>query len=60
MTHKAPPRMSGAERAVVLRRMGDLVAVRKDELLRIEVRDNGKPLPERFWDIEDTAGVSRF
>ncbi|MFC0201825.1 aldehyde dehydrogenase family protein [Paracoccus rhizosphaerae] len=54
------PRMSGADRAAVLRRMGDLIAERKDELARIEVQDNGKPLPEAVWDIEDTAGVFHF
>ncbi|MEE2861429.1 MAG: aldehyde dehydrogenase family protein [Pseudomonadota bacterium] len=54
------PRMSGADRAAVLRRMGDLIAERKDELARIEVQDNGKPLPEAIWDIEDTAGVFHF
>ena len=54
------PRMSGAERAAVLRRMGDEIAARADELARIEVQDNGKPLPEAVWDIEDTAGVFHF
>ncbi|OWV40938.1 aldehyde dehydrogenase family protein [Mameliella alba] len=54
------PRMSGAERAACLRRMGDLIAARTDALARIEVQDNGKPLPEAVWDIEDTAGVFHF
>lgn len=54
------PRMSGAERAAVLRRMGDEIAARTDEIARIEVQDNGKPLPEAVWDIEDTAGVFHF
>jgi betaine-aldehyde dehydrogenase len=54
------PRMSGAERAAVLRRMGDAIASRTDELARMEVRDNGKPLPEAVWDIEDTAGCFHF
>ncbi|TRW97918.1 aldehyde dehydrogenase family protein [Paracoccus sp. M683] len=54
------PRMTGAERGAVLRRMGDLIAARRDELARIEVRDNGKPLPEANWDIDDTAGVFHF
>ncbi|KGJ05462.1 betaine-aldehyde dehydrogenase [Paracoccus halophilus] len=58
--HGPWPRMSGAERASVLRRMGDEIAARKDELARLEVRDNGKPLPEAVWDIEDTAGVFHF
>ena len=54
------PRMSGAERATVLRRIGDAIATRMDELARMEVRDNGKPLPEAVWDIEDTAGCFHF
>lgn len=54
------PRMSGAERAVVLRKMGDEITARTDELARMEVLDNGKPLPEAVWDIEDTAGVFHF
>jgi len=54
------PRMSGAERAAILRKMGDEIARRTDELARLEVRDNGKPLPEAVWDIEDTAGCFHF
>lgn len=54
------PRMSGAERAVILRKMGDAITARVDELARMEVLDNGKPLPEAVWDIEDTAAVFHF
>ena len=54
------PRMSGKERGAVLRKMGDIIAARVDELARLEVLDNGKPLPEAVWDIEDTAGVFHF
>lgn len=54
------PRLSGAERAAVLHRMGDAIAARRDELARLEVQDNGKPLPEALWDIDDTAGVFHF
>ena len=53
-------RMGGAERAVFLRKMGDEIAARTDELARLEVLDNGKPLPEAVWDIEDTAGCFQF
>lgn len=52
--------MSGAERAVILRKMGDEIVARTDALARLEVRDNGKPLPEAVWDIEDTAGCFHF
>ncbi len=53
-------RMSGTERAVILRRMGDEITACTDELARLEMRDNGKPLPEAVWDIEDTAGCFHF
>lgn len=54
------PKMSGTERAKFLRAIGNRVDERKDELARIEVMDNGKPLPEAIWDMEDTAGCFRF
>lgn len=54
------PRMTGTERAAILRNMGDEIAARTNELARMEVLDNGKPLPEAVWDIEDTAGVFHF
>jgi betaine-aldehyde dehydrogenase len=54
------PRMTGAERGAVLTRMADLIAARIEDLAQLEVRDNGKPLPEARWDIEDTAGVFRY
>ena len=38
--------MTGKDRAAVLRKMGDEIVRRTDELARIEVRVNGKPLPE--------------
>lgn len=54
------PRWTGAQRAQVLRRIADGIRVRQDELAAIEVRDNGKPLPEAQWDIADTAGCFDF
>ncbi|MBO3278105.1 aldehyde dehydrogenase family protein [Pseudomonas schmalbachii] len=54
------PRLSGAERAAVLRRIAQGIRDRQDELARLEVRDNGKPLPEALWDIGDTAGCFDF
>jgi betaine-aldehyde dehydrogenase len=47
---------NGRERAGYLRAMAKGIAERTDELARLEVLDNGKPLPEAIWDIEDTAG----
>ena len=40
------PRWTGAQRAQVLRRIAEGIRARQDELAAIEVRDNGKPLPE--------------
>lgn len=58
--HGPWPKLSGAERAAYLRRIADIILSRKEELARIEVRDNGKPLPEAIWDMEDTAGCFSF
>ncbi|QYY80478.1 aldehyde dehydrogenase family protein [Pseudomonas germanica] len=54
------PRWTGAQRAQVLRRIADGIRTRQDALAAIEVRDNGKPLPEALWDIADTAGCFDF
>ncbi|MFT5519765.1 MAG: betaine-aldehyde dehydrogenase [Enterobacterales bacterium] len=54
------PRMSGAERAIILRKMAAIINERLDELATIEMHDNGKPFPEAQWDIEDTAGTFEF
>ncbi|WP_448090646.1 aldehyde dehydrogenase family protein [Pseudomonas azerbaijanoccidentalis] len=50
------PRLKGGERAKVLRRIAQSIRERQQELAAIEVRDNGKPLPEALWDIADAAG----
>ncbi|KAE8987207.1 Betaine aldehyde dehydrogenase 2 [Phytophthora rubi] len=47
---------TGAERAVYLRNMSKLVAKRIDALSRLETLDNGKPLAEAVWDMEDVSG----
>ncbi len=47
---------TGAERAVWLEAIAEGIAARRDELARLEVLDNGKPLPEALWDIDDAAG----
>jgi betaine-aldehyde dehydrogenase len=54
------PKMSGRERAAILRKMGDIINERVTELAELEVQNNGKPLPEAVWDVEDTAGCFHF
>jgi betaine-aldehyde dehydrogenase len=54
------PRMSGSERAGVLRKIAKGIRDRLPELARLEVLDNGKPLPEALWDLGDAAGCFEF
>jgi betaine-aldehyde dehydrogenase len=54
------PRMTGSERARYLRAIAGQVREKKDFLARLEVRDNGKPLPEAAWDMDDVAGCFDF
>ncbi|MEK0086154.1 aldehyde dehydrogenase family protein [Benzoatithermus flavus] len=54
------PRLSGAERARYLRAIAAGIRARQGELARLEVIDNGKPLPEAEWDIADAAGCFEF
>jgi betaine-aldehyde dehydrogenase len=48
-------RTTGRERAVILRAIGAAIDAEKQALAEIEVRDNGKPLPEALWDVGDAA-----
>lgn len=50
------PKTTGKERAKYLRAIADGIRSRLPELARLEVLDNGKPLPEAEWDIGDAAG----
>jgi betaine-aldehyde dehydrogenase len=54
------PQMTGAKRATILRAIASGIRERQDTLAELEVRDNGKPLPEAQWDIADTAGCFDF
>lgn len=47
---------TGSQRAVYLRRIANLIREKLEDLSVLEVRDNGKPLPEARWDIGDAAG----
>lgn len=61
--HAAFPRWkktSGREHADFLRAIAAQIKARRAELARTEVLDNGKPLPEALWDIDDAAGCFEF
>jgi betaine-aldehyde dehydrogenase len=58
--HGPWPRLSGAERATVLRAIAQGIRDRLPDLARMEVIDNGKPLPEAEWDLGDAAGCFDF
>jgi len=49
------PELSGKKRAEYLHRIASLIRDKQQVLAELEVRDNGKPLPEALWDIGDTA-----
>lgn len=49
-------RTTGRERAAYLRAFAQCIRRERERLARLEVRDNGKPLPEALWDIDDAAG----
>ncbi|MGH8210404.1 MAG: aldehyde dehydrogenase family protein [Steroidobacteraceae bacterium] len=58
--HGPWPRFTGAQRARYLRAIAKAILARKYELARLEVLDNGKPLPEADWDVTDAAGCFDF
>ncbi|MFD2174016.1 aldehyde dehydrogenase family protein [Rhodobacter lacus] len=47
--------LSGATRAAMLRLVAKGLRARLAEIAALEVRDNGKPLPEAEWDVGDAA-----
>jgi len=52
--------LSGAERAKYLDAIAEAVKRRKPELAELESRDNGKPLPEALWDLDDVSGTYTY
>jgi len=54
------PHLTGSERSRYLRAIATTIVTRKEELSRLEVLDNGKPLPEADWDVADAAGCFEF
>jgi betaine-aldehyde dehydrogenase len=53
-------KLSGAERAKYLRAIAAGIRARQAEIARLEVIDNGKPLPEADCDVGDAAGCFDF
>ncbi|KAJ7956287.1 Betaine aldehyde dehydrogenase [Quillaja saponaria] len=51
---------SGAVRAKYLRAIAAKITKRKSELANLEAIDNGKPLDEAAWDIDDVAGCFEY
>jgi betaine-aldehyde dehydrogenase len=51
---------AGAERAGFLRTIAKGIEEQRQQLSRIEVADNGKPLAEALWDIDDAAGCFAY
>ena len=48
-------RTSGRDRAGYLGAIASKIEEQKQAIAEIEVRDNGKPLPEALWDVGDAA-----
>ena len=44
---------TGKQRAVILRKLSEIITLRKDELIRLDSLDQGKPLRESEADIND-------
>ena len=51
---------SGAQRAAVLRKLGDIITSRKNELARLDSLDQGKPLREALADMGDAIGACSY
>jgi betaine-aldehyde dehydrogenase len=51
---------SGATRAHYLRTIAERIRARREELAKFESLNNGKPLPEALWDIDDSAGCFEY
>ncbi|WP_199100194.1 aldehyde dehydrogenase, partial [Dyella sp. ASV21] len=48
------------ERAAVLHRVAELIAARREDLARLQTRDNGKPLAETRALVDSAAGTARY
>ena len=54
------PRMKGADRAKVLRKVADLILERKHALAEMETLENGKPLAQSLAEIEGSADLWQY
>ena len=50
-------RTTGAERAKILRAISAGITANRERLAALETRDNGKPLPESFIDVDTIAQI---
>ena len=51
---------TGAQRAVILRKLGAMVGERKEELMRMEMLDHGKPKREADGDFDDVQTMCTY
>ena len=54
------PRMKGAERSKVLRKVADLILERKQAIAEMETLENGKPLAQALAEIEGSADLWQY
>ena len=52
--------MAAADRATLLWRIADRIEARRDDLIRIEVIDNGKPIREAQFDLQEAIDAFRY
>jgi len=54
------PRMKGAERALILRKVAEGILARKHELATLETLENGKPVAQSLAEIEGAADLWHY
>ena len=54
------PRMKGAERAAILRKVADLILERRHAIAEMETLENGKPLAQALAEIEGSADLWQY
>lgn len=54
------PRMKGADRAQILRKVADLILERKHAIAEIETLENGKPLAQSLAEVEGAADLWQY